>query len=489
MSLYRIAKLRVFLVLLVVVMFASVLVGQERPPSRVDIFTGYSWLHPGYDRFVPNAQNNIAKGFTVSGTYFFSRNLGFTIDSGNHFGCCCPRIFTVEAGPTVRFPTQHLVPFLHAMAGLNRMELLAPFGDSNKLGIIAGGGLDVPVLRHMSIRLIQADYEYAHHNYGVLQPRLDGVRLSTGLVWQFGSIGPAPAPAAAACSIQPTEVFAGEPVTATANGSNFNRKRTVVYNWSGDGVKASGHEASTQVDTTGLAPGTYQVRANLSDGSKRGVASCNASYTIKEPAPIPQRPPTISCSADPGTVKSGDASTITAIGQSPDNRPLTYQFTASSGRIAPSGATAMLDTAGVQADSINISCTTTDDRGLTSTASTIVNVQAPPPPPSASKIGEIAFPNLNKPWRVDNTAKAILDDVAMRMQREAGANAVIVGYVDQGEGGDKLAQQRAVNAKAYLTQEKGIDPARIEVRTGTAGGKRAEIYLVPAGATFNVEGR
>jgi hypothetical protein len=77
----------------------------------------------------------------------------------------------------------------------------------------------------------------------------------------------------------------------------------------------------------------------------------------------------------------------------------------------------------------------------------------------------------------------------LRLQREPDSKAVVVGDFDPAEkGGVKLAQERAVNTKAYLTEEKGIDPSRIEVRSGTAGGNRAEIYIVPAGATFAVEG-
>ena len=49
----------------------------------------------------------------------------------------------------------------------------------------------------------------------------------------------------------------------------------------------------------------------------------------------------------------------------------------------------------------------------------------------ASKINECAFPNKVKPGRVDNTCKAALDDVALRLQREADAKAVIVGEADQ----------------------------------------------------------
>jgi hypothetical protein len=45
-----------------------------------------------------------------------------------------------------------------------------------------------------------------------------------------------------------------------------------------------------------------------------------------------------------------------------------------------------------------------------------------------------------------------------------------------------LAAQRAVNAKAYLVQQQGIDPGRIEVRKGTGKDHDADIFWVPQGA-------
>ncbi len=48
-----------------------------------------------------------------------------------------------------------------------------------------------------------------------------------------------------------------------------------------------------------------------------------------------------------------------------------------------------------------------------------------------------------------------------------------------------LAAQRAVNTKAYLVTEKGIDASRVSVRTGTQSIDEVENYLVPAGATFD----
>jgi len=71
------------------------------------------------------------------------------------------------------------------------------------------------------------------------------------------------------------------------------------------------------------------------------------------------------------------------------------------------------------------------------------------------------------------------------------SEAVIIGEYAPGEKvGKKLAAQRAVNAKSYLTQGEagqGIDASRIEVRTGNGGEMKDENWIVPAGATFKNE--
>jgi hypothetical protein len=115
----------------------------------------------------------------------------------------------------------------------------------------------------------------------------------------------------------------------------------------------------------------------------------------------------------------------------------------------------------------------------------------PPPPPKASKLSQCDFPNEKKPWRVDNTCKAILDDVALRLQQEADAKLVIVGNADPSEKRPNLAAERAVDSKAYLSggeAKQAIDASRIETRTGNGGSKTAEYWVVPAGATFDSTG-
>src|SRR5947209_6983840 len=309
MSLRKIAREVNFVALLVVIFVTTALVAQE-PPSKVDIFAGYSWLHPGDNNHGLTGQKDIPSGFTVSCTYFTNRYTGFTVDTGYHSGSTA-NIATVEFGPTFRFPTENITPFAHGLIGWNRMDVFGLGNTDNGIGLMVGGGMDLRALKRISVRLFQADYQYAHHHYppagSNIRPNLEGVRLSSGLVFHFGEIGGATAPASASCSVQPQEVFAGEPVTVTANGSNFNPKKTVNYAWSGTGVKVSGTGQTANVDTAGLQPGSYQVKANLTDGTKKGVAECTASFTVKQP-----RAPSISCSANPSTVQTGGTSTISS---------------------------------------------------------------------------------------------------------------------------------------------------------------------------------
>jgi len=195
----------------------------------------------------------------------------------------------------------------------------------------------------------------------------------------------------------------------------------------------------------------------------------------------------MSCSANPTTVRAGESAAITCQCTSPDNRPVNVSlWTATAGRVSGTGGTSTLDTAGAAPGAITVGATCTDDRGLSVQASTTVNVEAPPEKPQASKLTEIFFKQNNA--RVDNAAKGALDGVADRLLQDPNARAVIVGQYDPAErNGQVLAAQRAVNAKAYLTSgenQKAVDGSRIDVRTGQDGGMRAEVYVVPEGATF-----
>jgi hypothetical protein len=182
----------------------------------------------------------------------------------------------------------------------------------------------------------------------------------------------------------------------------------------------------------------------------------------------------------------GDPSTITSVGRSPQNRPLTYSYSASAGQIGSSTSTATLNTAGAAPGTVNITCNVVDDLGKQATANTSVTVTAPPPPvaPQPRNLCSISFERDKKlPLRVDNEAKGCLDEVALTLNRDTTSKLVIVGKHSADETPDAAAQ-RDLNVAQYLTQEKGIDPTRIEMRTGGELTRSLDNILVPAGASF-----
>jgi hypothetical protein len=114
----------------------------------------------------------------------------------------------------------------------------------------------------------------------------------------------------------------------------------------------------------------------------------------------------------------------------------------------------------------------------------------PPPPPVTAVLGAVPFTHdPARPSRVDNEAKAFLDDITLTMQRNFDARLALVGHAATGEAHpEHLAAQRAVNTKAYLIHDKGIDASRIDVYTSTADSKTVDAVLIPVGATLDTTG-
>ncbi len=465
---------------------------QETTPPKVDIFGGYAFADPGKTTVNNIPLKHVPPGWGAAFTYNATRVFGLTFDTGAHYGEQF-RTGTIAFGPRLKFPSPKAAPFLEALFGLHRLTFLG-LDPNNNIGVVVGGGLDVPVHRRIDFRIFQADYVWGRHDFSPLVPNtinLSGSRLRSGIVFKFGQLGPPPVPMTAICSAEPAEVFDGEPVAVTVTAQNVPRNHTATYSFTASGGKLTARDSVANVDTTGLAPGNYTVTGAVTDLKTRKnapPASCNAAFTVKE---RPKHPPTITCSASPNSVVQGEPVTISCAAQSVDHRPLTYDWATSAGKLSPLGAAATLDTLGVALGTVTVQTTAKDDRTppLSASTTTTISVTAPPPKPQARKLNEIAF--KLRSGRVDNVAKAILDDIALVLQRDSDSRAVIVGFFDPTkEKGKKLAEtlaaQRAVNAKAYLVREKGIDPGRIEVRYGIAGGTRAEIWLVPAGATLDV---
>ena len=490
------------------------------PISRIDVFTGYSYLAPHgtvttnsavTGQPFPVRYGSVDYGAIGSVAYFFNKYVGGVVEYADHSIGKNDGFNDVAAGLIGRYPSAlGVTPFAHAMAGAARVG--GPNAEPDVYHnyqwgpmLKVGGGLDydTPLFNHrLGIRLFQADYVYMHADFGP-QPvnggraNIDSAELSSGLLFKFGNIIPPP-PVTYSCVANPTSVFPGDPITITGTAANLNPKKTATYTWSGQGLTVKGDSSTANVDTASLQPGSYTVMGHVSEGTKPGMfADCTVPITVKQ-----FEPPTISCSANPTSLNPGDSSTITSTGVSPQNRPLTYSYSASSGQISGTSNTATLATAGAPAGAITVTCNVADDKGQTATTTTTVTVNAPPAPaPKVQTLCDITFDRDHKrPARVDNEAKACLDDVTLNMQRTSDASLTVVGNsADQptptgrhkkhaaAMTPEKLAAQRAVNTKDYLVKEKGIDASRISVRTGTKGTNEVDDYLVPAGANFDSE--
>jgi hypothetical protein len=494
-------------------------------PSRADIFVGYSYFGSAGGSVKPSGDlySSVDLGAVGSGAYYFNKYAGaelltFINPNGQNDG-----FYAGYAGPIFRLPLDHYTLFAHALVGgVRGGGPNVPGGPTENpytwgSGVMAGGGMDydLPFFNHkFGLRLFEADYRYTHIEFGPGVPdqmplggrlNLETAELSSGLLLHLGSVIPPP-PITYACAVTaPTgTIYPGDVVTITGTPTNLQPKKDVKYSWTGDGgVVVSGDSAVASVDTKTLAAGSYTVKGHVMQGAKPGqFADCSAAFTVTA-----FEPPTVGCSANPSTVNAGDPSIITAAGVSPQNRPLTYSYSSTAGSISGSTSTATLSTTGAApGTTISVTCNVVDDKGQTASQMTTVTIAPLPakPAPVTTSLCTITFDkDKRRPTRVDNEAKACLDDIALSAQKDSTAKLAIVGNSEPvkiigkktpmkeeraTKEATKLAAERAVNTKAYLVTEKGLDASIISVYTGTAGTNSAATTIIPAGATLDSTG-
>jgi outer membrane protein OmpA-like peptidoglycan-associated protein len=461
---------------------------QEHPAPRWELYGGYSFLYPNSDvhALLPGGLLPVSSPFEsnprgVGGslTYNFNRWFGLSLDGSTDFhsgetGLAMliddTAFSNLSFGPKITFRSHHVAPFLEALGGDNRLSPDA-LHEIDKLGFLFGGGLDFKLTRHLALRFPRVDYVMSSYRYDPAantgSTDLRGIRAQAGLVFSWGGERNV-IPVQASCSIQPGEVWAGEPVRAAAEGSNFNPKRKITYTWSGSGVRPGESGASAQIDTNGLQAGFYQITASLTDGSPSGAASCSARFTVKE-----ARPPVISCSSDPTSLNLGGTSTITSAASSPDGRNLSYSYASSAGTIRGRDSTATLDTAGAPPGTITITCTAADNHTLplTASASTRVELQTPPPSVSSADIANIerrlalhsvyfatAKPRASDPEAgllasQEKTLTTLAGDFLTYLRVKPDAHLTLKGHADprgSREYNQALSQRRVDRVKGFL---------------------------------------
>ena len=482
----------------------------EHGDSRIDLFAGYGYLHPvdsginGYlyqDIYNPNVTASVTGWFShyigvqFEGSYFSGGAKHGTVpDPTCGFTTCNQIVYTGEAGPAFRLPLGRAIPFVHFLGGGERSNGPAAQTLAWGWGVTGGGGFDyvLPFFHdHLTVRPFQVDFQYAQVDHGPLVApagirgglgEMYALKASAGLVARFGEKDDKQ-PVMLGCTAEPVSVHPGDTVTVTGSTLYLNPKREAKYTWSANGGRITPSGSTATVDTAGLAPGEYTVQGVVSQGSKaHQQASCTAPFTVR-----PIEPPTVTCTANPASAPSGTPIDISTTGTSPQNRPLTYSYSTSAGQIMGTGATARLTTDGLGSTTVTVTCNVVDDQGQSARSTVTVAIEKPTPPsvPETQSLCTISFArDKRRPVRVDNESKACLDDIALTMGQQSSAKLVIIGDASPDEK-PEAAAQRALNERQYLTDEKGIDRTRIEVRVGDTSGRIVKNMLVPAGAIFN----
>jgi len=472
--------------------------------QKDEIFGGYAALIPNGYGDLDYKVNTIPNAFDVSNTYYFpnAHNVGLLLDGSGHFkGSTTPpnlengsndstSVGYGLAGLQYKWHGGSVSPFVRGFVGAANISPDCCHGTEWSFAGGGGGGLDWNVTPKVSIRFVQADYIYSSYSHvfpSTHSTAWNSVRLAGGVVFNLGNYCP---PVALACtaSASPSEVNAGEPVRLSSTGSNFNPKHPLTYGWASSGGKiANPASQSSEVDTTGLAAGTYSITATITDPKmKQGnSASCPATFIVKPPPP--QLPPTVSCMVDPTMIDPGQSATVTMTATSPDRRPMTFKWTSTGGTLSGTGTSATVTAGKADAgNTITITGTAIDDRSLS--ASCDVRVSVPKAPERCVKIldwGECTFEkDPRRPGRVDNTCKDILDGLILKIQGAQNGKLVVVGYIDQSEAKSPgLAAQRAANVVYYLTNDSSptVDAGRMEAHQGGVQGKATHFYFVPEG--------
>jgi len=290
----------------------------------------------------------------------------------------------------------------------------------------------------------------------------------------------------ASCSVDKPVVTqgSGEFVQASASASD-SYGRPLTYLWSADAGEMDGSGPYARWNPAGASPGSHTITARVDNGGGK-TTSCSANVTV-QPRRIPA--PTMACAADPSTVIAGARLQVTANVADSSGTPLNYAWKSNGGQVIGTGASVQLDTTGLAPGMYTVTGRVENGAGGAADCSTGVNVQPPPAPPEAAKIGECSF--LPNSARVDNICKRTLDDLAIRLQNDPKGKAVLVGFADPKEAhASRLAGQRADGAGKFLGTKQGVDRTRIEIRSSTGSSaeprqnRRLDIVWVPEGAAY-----
>ncbi|MFI5102701.1 MAG: outer membrane beta-barrel protein [Terriglobales bacterium] len=185
-----------------VIILALALLGAARPvkaqeqAAKLEAYGGYYYAHFNVNADVPGiAPSATYNGNGGGGQLEYNANhwLGVVGDLGGFratssgSGSFAGVAFTYLLGPRVNFRRGKVTPFAQALFGgvWTTDGIAKSLGPENNFAMTAGGGIDFKVSKHVSIRLIQAEYFMTKIPDG-LNNRQNNLRVGAGIVLRLG---------------------------------------------------------------------------------------------------------------------------------------------------------------------------------------------------------------------------------------------------------------------------------------------------------------
>lgn len=247
-------------------------------------------------------------------------------------------------------------------------------------------------------------------------------------------------------------------VRVTASDENPGDTEKLTYVWEVDGQRVAEAGTTFGFGTTGKTPGRHVVRVTATDPDGL-TATCESAIEVSAPPPPPQaqanRAPVCDLSLSTNNLLAGSALSGTVRASDPDGDPLTYEWSIDGRRLSGTGQQLDIDTNGLTGGSHTIVVKVSDNKGGSVSCSSAATIRG--------RV-VIELPKL----RIDNAAKAKLDDIALQLQNDSRLRTLITGY--DVAPNSRIAQRNGIRvaqlAKDYLIKQHKIDPGRIEVKSG-----------------------
>ena len=449
-----------------------------RPPA-FEIALGYV-----YTSFNPPGLSHNLNGGIGSVTYNLNHWLGVTAEfTGSAIGglpsATDGTMYTYLFGPHLARRSERITPWVHSLFGVAHLNVdssaplqtgafLASTLHQNAFAMALGGGFDVNLGKHLSWRLVEADYLFTRFTDNASNYQ-NSFRASTAVIVKLRSGPPSPPPnhpPIVSASADPSQVVSGDSAAIQAQANDPDND-ILNYSWSATAGKVDGTGPQVRWASADAAPGRYTITVNVDDG-RGGTASASADVTV---VARPDRPPTVSvCAADPDTLIVGQKANITAAASDPDNDPLTYTYSATAGKVSGTGPQAQFDSAGLAPGPYAVICHVDDGKGATAESRAEIQVQEPPPPPQQKQLElrlslhsiyfPTAQPTVHNPSggllaSQQRTLITLANDFKQYLTFKPDARLILQGHADPRGGPEynqALSDRRVQRTKAFLVQ-------------------------------------